>query len=147
LEEDQHAQRIAGCPFHPNACETPKGLKSVRLCSAAGLWLCGSERDRHVEDSAVSNLPHNQVMPEHRNPFLCCLPVFFRTSAKLASAKVFEPYDRVNEENFEARAAGRKLIAGGQAAGPKSRTFVYVNDRLEGNAISIIAAMMETFGV
>ena len=54
--------------------------------------------------------------------------------------KAFEPYDQ--EVNEEARTAGRKLIAEGQAAGPKRRTFVFVNNRLEGNAISTIEAMM-----
>ena len=33
--------------------------------------------------------------------------------------------------------------AEGQAAGPKHRTFIYVNNRLEGNAISTIAAMIQ----
>jgi len=47
------------------------------------------------------------------------------------------------EEVPEARAAGRALIAEGKAAGPKHRTFVFVNNRLEGNAISAITAMLE----
>jgi hypothetical protein len=56
----------------------------------------------------------------------------------------FEPYDSIKEENPEARAAGRALIAEEQAPGPRRRTFVFVNNRLEGNAISTIAAMVET---
>ena len=32
--------------------------------------------------------------------------------------KAFEPYDSIKEDNPEARAAGRALIAGGQAAAP-----------------------------
>ena len=59
------------------------------------------------------------------------------------AVKAFEPYDRVKEENPEARAAARSLVAEGKAAGPKRRTFVFVNNRLEGNAISTIAAMTE----
>ena len=59
------------------------------------------------------------------------------------AVKAFEPYDSIKEENPEARAAGRALIAEGQAVGPKRRTFLYVNNRLEGNAISTIAAMLE----
>ncbi|MGO8927058.1 MAG: hypothetical protein ACLQU3_09245 [Limisphaerales bacterium] len=59
------------------------------------------------------------------------------------AVKAFEPYDSIKEENPEARVAGRALIAEGQAAGPKRRTFIYVNNRLEGNAISTIAAMLE----
>jgi hypothetical protein len=57
--------------------------------------------------------------------------------------KAFEPYDSIKEENPEARAAGRALIAGGRAAGPKAKAFIYVNNRLEGNAISTIAAMIQ----
>jgi hypothetical protein len=56
--------------------------------------------------------------------------------------KAFEPYDQVKEVNEEAKTAGRKLIAGGQAAGPKRRTFVFVNNHLEGNVISTIDAMV-----
>jgi len=42
--------------------------------------------------------------------------------------------------NRETRAALRQLIAKG--AGPKRRTFVFVNNRLEGNSISTMEAMM-----
>jgi hypothetical protein len=35
------------------------------------------------------------------------------------------------------------LVAEGKAAGPQRRTFVFVNNRLEGNAIGTIAAMLE----
>ena len=59
------------------------------------------------------------------------------------AVKAFEPYDSIKEENPEARAAGRALIREGQAAGQKRRTFMFVNNRLEGNAISTIAAMIE----
>jgi hypothetical protein len=34
------------------------------------------------------------------------------------------------------------LVAEGKAVGPKRRTFVFVNHRLEGNAIATIEAMM-----
>lgn len=58
------------------------------------------------------------------------------------AVKAFEPYDSIKEENPDARAAGRALIAEGRAAGPKRRTIVFVNNRLEGNALGTIAAMM-----
>jgi hypothetical protein len=35
------------------------------------------------------------------------------------------------------------LKATGLAAGPKRKTFVYLNNRLEGNALSTIAAMID----
>ena len=59
---------------------------------------------------------------------------------------MFEPYTRLKEENPEARTAGRALISEGQAAGPGRRTFVFVNNRLEGNALNTIAAMLEPEG-
>jgi uncharacterized protein YecE (DUF72 family) len=59
------------------------------------------------------------------------------------AVKTFEPYDSIREENPDARAAGKALIAEGQAAGPKRKTFVFVNNRLEGNALGTIAAMLQ----
>jgi len=56
------------------------------------------------------------------------------------AVKSFEPYNRVQEINEDARAAGRKLIAEGKAA--KKKTFIYVNNRLEGNALETIAGML-----
>jgi len=54
----------------------------------------------------------------------------------------FSPYDRVQEPDPEARAAGRALLAAGRAAGPERKTFIYVNNRLEGNALATIAALL-----
>ena len=36
-----------------------------------------------------------------------------------------------------------RLIAEGEAAGPERKTFIYVNNRLEGNALETISAMLE----
>jgi len=58
------------------------------------------------------------------------------------AVKLFEPYDSIKEENPEARAAGTALIQEGRTAGPKRKTFVFVNNRLEGNAITAIEAML-----
>lgn len=62
------------------------------------------------------------------------------------AVKTFEPYDSIKEENPEARAAGKQLIEEGKSAGPKRRTFVFVNNRLEGNALGTIAGMLEREG-
>lgn len=59
------------------------------------------------------------------------------------AVKTFQPYDRVKEEYPEARQAGRKLIAEGKQAGNHRKTFIYVNNRLEGNALETIAGMMD----
>jgi hypothetical protein len=78
------------------------------------------------------------------NPDLVAARFLLKPGRKYEQAvKAFEPYDRLKEENPEARAAGRALIAEGIAAGPKRRTLVFVNNRLEGNAISTIRAMLQ----
>jgi uncharacterized protein YecE (DUF72 family) len=59
------------------------------------------------------------------------------------AVKAFAPYDTLKEENLEARAAAKTLIAEGQASGAERRTFIYVNNRLEGNALATIAAILE----
>ena len=58
------------------------------------------------------------------------------------AVKTFQPYDKVKEENPDARAAGKALISEGKAAGPERKTFIYVNNRLEGNALQTIDAML-----
>ena len=57
--------------------------------------------------------------------------------------KTFEPYDRGKEENPEARAAAKALVEEGKRVGPSRKTFVFVNNRLEGNVLTTIAAVME----
>jgi uncharacterized protein YecE (DUF72 family) len=54
----------------------------------------------------------------------------------------FSPYHEVKEVYPEARAAGARLIKEGAAA-PGRKTFVFVNNRLEGNALATIAGMIE----
>ena len=55
---------------------------------------------------------------------------------------MFEPYDKVKDSNPDARAAGAALIKDGVSTGAKRKTFIYVNNRLEGNALDTIAAML-----
>lgn len=57
------------------------------------------------------------------------------------AVKEFSPYKSVKEVNDEARAAGRKLIGGAKQQGKQA--FIYVNNRLEGNALQTLAAMTE----
>jgi hypothetical protein len=58
------------------------------------------------------------------NPDLVAARFLLMPGRKYEQAvKAFEPYDCIKEENPEARAAGKALIAEGQAAGPKRRTF------------------------
>ena len=62
------------------------------------------------------------------------------------AVEAFKPYQGVKEINEDARAAGRRLIAQGKSAPGKKKTFIYVNNRLEGNALETIAAMMGGMG-
>jgi uncharacterized protein YecE (DUF72 family) len=58
------------------------------------------------------------------------------------SLKLFQPYDRLREPDEEARQAGAALMVAGERYEPRRKTFVYVNNRLEGNALETIAAMI-----
>ncbi len=87
-------------------------------------------------------LPGSQTTPD-----LVAARFLLKPGRKYEEAvKAFEPYDSIKEENPEARAAARELIAEGKATGPKRKTFVFVNNRLEGNAISTITAILEPVG-
>ena len=62
------------------------------------------------------------------------------------AVELFSPYDRVKEPNPEARLAGAKLIQEGAVGGRERKTFIYVNNWLEGNALATIAVMVEQAG-
>ena len=57
----------------------------------------------------------------------------------------FSPYDHVQEVNDEARKAGAALIGRAAASGGRQKAFIYVNNRLEGNALASILAMIESW--
>jgi uncharacterized protein YecE (DUF72 family) len=100
----------------------------------------------HVFNSweAMPTISEQMALPGSRtNPGLAAARFLLKPGRNYEQAvKTFEPYDSIKEEYPEARAAGRALIAEGQAAGPKRTTFVFVNNRLEGNALGTIAAML-----
>ncbi|HWQ91932.1 MAG TPA: DUF72 domain-containing protein, partial [Clostridia bacterium] len=101
----------------------------------------------HVFNSweAMPPVSEQLMLPGSRtNPALVAARFLLKPGRAYEEAvKTFEPYDRIREENPEARAAGKALVAEGKAEGPRRRTFVFVNNRLEGNALSTIAAMVE----
>jgi uncharacterized protein YecE (DUF72 family) len=94
--------------------------------------------------AAMPPVGEQMALPGSRtNPALQAARFLLQPGRKYeAAVRTFQPYDRVQEPNPEARAAGRALIAEGQAAGPARKTFIYVNNRLEGNALGILAAML-----
>ncbi len=57
------------------------------------------------------------------------------------AVKEFSPYKSIKEINAKARKAGAKLI--GEAKAKGKQAFIYVNNRLEGNAPETIHAMLD----
>jgi uncharacterized protein YecE (DUF72 family) len=101
----------------------------------------------HVFNSwdAMPPVSEQMAMPgSQTNPNLVAARFLLKPRRKYEEAvKTFQPYDKVKEANPDAREAGRALITEGKAAGPAHKTFIYVNNRLEGNALETINAMME----
>lgn len=100
----------------------------------------------HVFNSweAMPAVSEQMALPGSRtNPDLVAARFLLKPGRQYEEAvKTFEPYDSIKEENPDARAAGKTLIAEGQTAGPKRKTFIFVNNRLEGNALGTITAML-----
>ena len=89
--------------------------------------------------SEQMNLPGSQTHPE-----LVAARFLLKPGRKYDDAvKNFQPYDQTKEVNEEARKAGAELIKAGRTSGPKKQTLIFVNNRLEGNALNTIAAMIE----
>ena len=101
----------------------------------------------HVFNSWVAMPPVSEqiALPgSQTNSALIAARFLLKPGRKYEEAvKTFAPYEQVKEKNDEARAAGAKLIAAGAASDGKNKTFIYVNNRLEGNALETISAMLE----
>lgn len=99
----------------------------------------------HVFNSwdAMPPVGEQMALPGSRtNPNLTAARFLLKPGRKYEEAvQTFQRYDKVKEPNPAARAAGKELIAEGEAAGPARKTFIYVNNRLEGNALATIEAM------
>ena len=100
----------------------------------------------HIFNSwdAMPAVSEQMALPGSRtNPKLCAARFLLKPGRKYEEAvKTFQPYDKVKEPNLEAREVGKALIAEGKKAASGSRTFIYVNNRLEGNALETIDAML-----
>jgi uncharacterized protein YecE (DUF72 family) len=118
-------------------------------------WLCdeyfgclAKHNVTHVFNSweAMPSVSEQMALPGSRtNPHLVAARFLLKPGRRYEEAvKTFQPYDKVKEQNPDARAAGRALIAEAKAAGPERKTFIYVNNRMEGNAMETIGAMVST---
>ena len=75
------------------------------------------------------------------SPTLAAARFLLRPGRRYEEAvKQFSPYNRVQDPNPAGRTAGAQLIRAAKAR--KSRAFVFVNNRFEGNALETIAAMI-----
>lgn len=76
------------------------------------------------------------------NPKLIAARFLLKPGRKYEHAvKAFQPYDKTQEVNKEARQAGAAIIQEGTST-PNRQTYIYVNNRLEGNALATIEAMV-----
>ncbi|MBK7998830.1 MAG: DUF72 domain-containing protein [Verrucomicrobia bacterium] len=100
----------------------------------------------HVFNSweAMPSVPEQMALPGSRpNPELVAARFLLKPGRKYEDAvKSFQPYDKTKEIYPEAREAGRALIQEGERYEPRRKTYIYVNNRLEGNALSTIEAMV-----
>ena len=100
----------------------------------------------HVFNSWDAMPPVSEQMAlsgSRTNPQLVAARFLLKPGRKYEDAvKTFQPYDRIQEENPDARAAGKVLIAESKKS-PDRKTFIYVNNRLEGNALGTIEALIE----
>ena len=98
----------------------------------------------HVYNSwqAMPSVSEQMALPGSRtNPALTAARFLLKPGRRYEEAvKAFAPYDSVKEQNNDARAAGKRLIVEGKAA--QTKTFIYINNRLEGNALETIDAML-----
>ena len=100
----------------------------------------------HVFNSWDAMPPVSEQMAlsgSRTNPQLVAARFLLKPGRKYKDVvKTFQPYDRIQEENPDARAAGKVLIAESKKS-PDRKTFIYVNNRLEGNALGTIEALIE----
>jgi uncharacterized protein YecE (DUF72 family) len=100
----------------------------------------------HVFNSweAMPPVGEQMALPGSRtNPRLIAARFLLKPGRRYEDAvKTFQPYDKLKDPDPDARAAGRGLIAEGTTAGMRRKTFIYVNNRMEGNALETIEAMI-----
>ncbi len=101
----------------------------------------------HVFNSWNAMPPVDEQMAitgSRTSPDLCAARFLLKPGRSYEEAvKTFKPYDRVKEVYPEARVAGKKLVAETMKTLNKQKAFIYVNNRLEGNALETINAMLE----
>jgi uncharacterized protein YecE (DUF72 family) len=100
----------------------------------------------HIYNSWAEMPPvHEQMaMPGSlTNPELCGARFLLKPGRKYQDAvDAFGPYNELKELYPEARQAGAELVEQGMKSEGKRRTFVFINNRLEGNALRTIEGIV-----
>ena len=92
--------------------------------------------------SRMPELQHQLAIPDSATAdFLVCRALLRRGRLYEEAVKTFAPYTEVQDPNPEARQAMRVLI--GRARENKEFLFLFVNNRLEGNAPMTILSLVE----
>lgn len=103
----------------------------------------------HVFNSWTEMPPVGEQMAlsgSRTDPELVAARFLLKPGRKYEDAvKSFQPYDKTKEVNEEARKAGAALIQEGKKTA-KRKTYIFINNRLEGNALFTIMAMLEAAG-
>ena len=91
----------------------------------------------------MPSVAEQMAMPGSRtNPKLFAARFLLKPGRKYEDAvETFKPYDKVKEVNEDARKAVRTLIAEKKSMNA-GKNFIYVNNRLEGNALETIDAVI-----
>jgi uncharacterized protein YecE (DUF72 family) len=80
----------------------------------------------------------------HTSPHFCSARFQLKPGRKYAEAvALFSPYNRVKEVYPEGRAAAATMIKQALSSGARSKAFIYVNNRFEGNALETIGAILD----
>ena len=106
---------------------------------AGALASLGAMDDQGLE-TLVSRLTSSAKVnnPDYRSYELAVAET--RYALEGAAVEQFAPYDRVQDENPEAREALRKLLQ--RMREEKKAAYIYVNNRLEGNSPTTIQAVV-----
>jgi len=106
----------------------------------------------HVFNSwqAMPSVKEQMAMPDSRtSPELLAARFLLAPGRKYNEAvEAFQPYERTHEINEEARRAAADLIIEGLHLlyEPRTKTYIYINNRLEGNALLTLQAILAVVG-
>jgi uncharacterized protein YecE (DUF72 family) len=107
-------------------------------------------RVAHVFNSweAMPSVGDQMLLPDSRtHPEILAARFLLTPGRKYETAvEEFQPYREIKQMDKDARKAGAALMIEGLRYEPRRKTYIYVNNRLEGNALETIAAMLEILG-